>query len=407
MLRSTPLGNQLEAVRGDRLRVLVIGAGIAGLTLTQLLRRDGLHPVLIERSGPEAPSGYMLALMPLVDPVLAELGLTDEYRARSVRMDRYRIRDRHGALTREYAMGRLLDTYGDYRGISRGELMELLSSRGGTVVNDTTVEALHQDAAEVTATFRTPEGEAEAAFDAVIAADGLHSSTRGLILPDDRVRAYDTGWGGWVVWTDTDADADLGEELWGTGWFVGTYPVKDRLGVIVCVPRSEEQAGLAAFAARVRREVPHAGSRMDRVLAQVGDGREHYFWSLLDRRSARWGAGRVGLVGDAAAGFLPTAGIGAGMAIESAGVLAEQLKDCAPGQVVSALNAYERIEKPRVEAAQKNSRQLARLMFNTGRTATVLRDTATRFVPLGAALRPIRRLLESGPYRAGAFSRAR
>jgi 2-polyprenyl-6-methoxyphenol hydroxylase-like FAD-dependent oxidoreductase len=407
MLRSTPLGNQLEAVQRDPLRVLVIGAGIAGLTLAQLLRRDGLHPVLIERAGPEAPSGYMLALMPLVDPVLAGLGLTDEYRARSVGMDRYRIRDRHGAPVREYAMGRLLDTYGDYRGISRGELMELLSSPGGTVVNDTTVAALHQGSAEVTARFRTPEGEAEAAFDVVIAADGLHSSTRGLILPEDRVSTYDTEWGGWVVWTDTDVDADLGEELWGTGWFVGTYPVKDRLGVIVCVPRSEERAGLAAFAARVRREVPGAGTRMDRVLGEIGDGREHYFWSLLDRRSAVWSVGRVGLLGDAAAGFLPTAGIGAGMAIEAAGVLAEHLKDCARGQVASALKEYERVEKPRVEAAQQNSRQLARLMFNTGKTATVLRDAATRFVPLGAALRPIRRLLESGPYRTGSFSRAR
>jgi 2-polyprenyl-6-methoxyphenol hydroxylase-like FAD-dependent oxidoreductase len=259
----------------------------------------------------------------------------------------------------------------------------------------------------VTARFRTPEGEAEAAFDVVIAADGLHSSTRGLILPEDRVSTYDTEWGGWVVWTDTDVDADLGEELWGTGWFVGTYPVKDRLGVIVCVPRSEERAGLVAFAARVRREVPGAGTRMDRVLGEIGDGREHYFWSLLDRRSAVWSVGRVGLLGDAAAGFLPTAGIGAGMAIEAAGVLAEHLKDCARGQVASALKEYERVEKPRVEAAQQNSRQLARLMFNTGKTATVLRDAATRFVPLGAALRPIRRLLESGPYRTGSFSRAR
>jgi 2-polyprenyl-6-methoxyphenol hydroxylase-like FAD-dependent oxidoreductase len=407
MLRTTPLKDQLGAVRGDRLRVLVIGAGIAGLTLTQLLRRDGLHPVLIERAGPQARTGYMLALMPLVDPVLAELGLTDEYRARSVGMGRYRIRDRHGALAREYAMGRLLDTYGDYRGISRGELMELLSTPGGTVVNDTTVQALQQHSSEVTAVFRTPEGAAEASFDVVIAADGLHSSTRGLILPDDRVSTYDSGWGGWVAWTDTDADADLGEELWGTAWFVGTYPVKDRLGVIVCVPRGEEQAGLAAFTARVRRDVPHAGARMDRVLAEIRDGREHYFWPLLDRRSAVWSVGRVGLVGDAAAGFLPTAGIGAGMAIESAAVLAEHLTDCIPGQVADALKAYERVEKPRVEAAQQNSRQLARLMFNTGKTATILRDAATRFVPLGAALRPIRRLLERGPYRTGSFSRAR
>ncbi|MCC3764922.1 FAD-dependent monooxygenase [Glycomyces sp. TRM65418] len=397
MLEPTSLQEQLEAAREDRLRVLVVGAGIAGLTLAQLLRRDGRRPVLIERAGPDAPSGYMLALMPLVDPVLAELGLTDEYRVRSVPMDRYRIRNRRGALTREYAMGELLDAYGDYRGISRGELMAALATSGGTVAHHTTVKALRQDANEVTATFAAPEGAPEAAFDVVIAADGLHSSTRDLILAEDQVGAYDSDWGGWVVWTEADDDTDLGEELWGAGWFVGTYPVKDRLGVIVCVPRSEEPRGLAAVAAAIRREVPRAGSRMDRVLADIGDGREAYFWPLFDHRSTTWSTGRVGLVGDAAAGFLPTAGIGAGMAIESAAALARRLRDCTPDRVASVLHAHERSQRPRVEAAQQNSRQLARLMFNTGRAATVLRDTAARFVPLSAAIKPIRRLLEDRP----------
>lgn len=397
MLEPTPLRDQLEAVRGDRLRVLVVGAGIAGLTLAQLLRREGLHPVLVERSGPEGPSGYMLALMPLVDPVIAALGLTDEYRARSVPMDRYRIRNRRGALMREYSLASLLDLYGDYRGISRGELMEVLAAPGASVTYGTTVGALQQDNEEVAAVFATPEGATEAVFDVVIAADGLHSTTRGMVLTDDQVDAFDSGWGGWVAWTEADADVDLGEEMWGTGWFVGTYPVKDRLGVIVCVPRSEERQGLAGFTARVRREVPEAGSRLDRVLAEIGDGREAYFWPLLDRRSATWHVGRVGLVGDAAAGFLPTAGIGAGMAIESAAALANCLRDCTPEAVASALRRHEAIAKPRVEAAQQNSRQLARLMFNTGRTAAAFRDAATRFVPLSAALKPIRKLMEDRP----------
>jgi 2-polyprenyl-6-methoxyphenol hydroxylase-like FAD-dependent oxidoreductase len=397
MLEPVSLREQLEAAREDRLRVLVVGAGIAGLTLAQSLRRSGMHPVLIERSGPDAPSGYMLALMPLVDPVLAGLGLTDEYRARSVPMGRYRIRDRHGALVREYAMRTLLDVYGDYRGVSRGALMEVLSGPGGTVTYGTTVTALRQEPGSATATLTGPEGEVEAAFDAVIAADGLHSPTRGLVLAADQVSAYATGWGGWVVWAEPDADTDLGEELWGTGWFVGTYPVKDRIGVIVCVPRTERERGLAATAARLRREVPEAGARLDRVLAEAGEGRESYFWELDDRRSATWRCGRVGLVGDAAAGFLPTAGIGAGMAIESAGALAERLRDCEPARVAAVLGEYERAQRPRVEAAQRNSRQLAPIMFNSSKAAAAVRDTAARFVPLGMALKPIRKLLETRP----------
>ena len=45
-----PIDDQLAAVHGDSLRVLVIGAGVAGATLAQLLRGQGPHPVLVERA---------------------------------------------------------------------------------------------------------------------------------------------------------------------------------------------------------------------------------------------------------------------------------------------------------------------------------------------------------------------
>ncbi|WP_259064207.1 hypothetical protein [Microbacterium sp. AK031] len=53
------------------------------MTLAALLRKQGLQPVLIERmTGLEHP-GYMLALMPMVDQALEDIGVHDEYLARS------------------------------------------------------------------------------------------------------------------------------------------------------------------------------------------------------------------------------------------------------------------------------------------------------------------------------------
>ncbi|WP_117212186.1 FAD-dependent oxidoreductase [Allorhizocola rhizosphaerae] len=397
MLQETSLRAQLEAAARDRLRVLIVGAGVAGLTLAQLLRRQGLHPVLIERAGPGAPNGYMLALMPLVDPVFAALGVTDEYRARSAGIERYRIRNRHGRLVRDYPLGPMLGAYGDYRGISRGELMAVLASPGGTVTYGATVAGIAQRPDAVVASIAQGAAVADTRFDAVIAADGLHSSTRDLVLSPGQVTSYDTGWGGWVVWAGVDADRDLVEEVWGAGSLVGTYPVKDRLGMIICGPREEADAGLDAFVARLRDEIPAAGDRVERVLAEAVDGRRTYYWSLTDCQCATWTVGRVAMVGDAAAGFLPTAGIGAGMAMESAWVLASQLTGSEGDTVPTALAGYERVQRPRVEAAQINSRQLASLVFNRSRLAAAVRDSATRFVPLGVALRAIRRLLASRP----------
>lgn len=83
MFVDAPLEEQLGRQRGDRLRVLVVGAGVAGLTLAQLLRRKGLHATLIERAADSTDVGYMLALMPLVE--------ADRSRSCSVFLEAHRL----------------------------------------------------------------------------------------------------------------------------------------------------------------------------------------------------------------------------------------------------------------------------------------------------------------------------
>jgi 2-polyprenyl-6-methoxyphenol hydroxylase-like FAD-dependent oxidoreductase len=65
--------------------------------------------------------------------------------------------------------------------------------------------------------------------------------------------------------------------------------------------------------------------------------------------------------------------------------------------VEAVLRAYARAQRPRIEAAQDNSRALARMMFRRGRLLAVARELAVRLVSVRMALRPIRRLLESRP----------
>jgi salicylate hydroxylase len=396
MLTAVDLEEQLAAVATNRLRVLVVGAGVAGVTVAQFLRAAGLDPVLVERRRADADLGYMLGLMPLVDPPMARLGVQDAYRERSVPVRRYAMRDRSGRLIRQYPLESLLE-FGDYRGISRGELLAALAHAGGTVTYRATVTRLDQRVDVVRAVLSVGDSDMTAEFDAVIAADGLHSTTRDLVLESDQVTGYDTGWTGWVGWAEPDDATDLYEECWGPGFFVGCYPVKGRIGVFLGGPRPATAAGAAAFVDRVRRQLRTIDPRVDRALTAVAAGRDLHPWSLADIRASTWSVGRVGLVGDAAAGFLPTAGVGAAMAMESAAVLGRSLAEAAPGSVADTLRRYEAQQRPRVEAAQQNSRVLARLMFRRSRPVAVARDAAARSVTLGRALAPIRRLLSDRP----------
>ncbi|MBS1675247.1 MAG: FAD-dependent monooxygenase [Actinobacteria bacterium] len=395
MIEPTPLDVQLAAAADDRLRVLIVGAGIAGLTLAQLLRRDGLHPVVVDRAQDGTHPGYMLALMPLVDRALDDVGVHEEYRRRSTTLDRFTFHGHRGPILRSDPLGEVLLPYGDYRGIDRGALIEVLTTHGCPVSFGTTVDAVRRDGDTSVAAFVDRDGATigDAGFDLVVGADGLHSRMRTL-LPVGTVTGVDTGWSGWVAWVDGDADPSA-EELWGDGFFLGVYPVHGRAGTILCRP--DDEPDLAAVLARVRTRTRRIGPRLASALGALERTEDPYLWRLDDTRAESWTAPGAVLLGDAAAGFLPTAGIGAGMAMESAWMLARLMRDADPSALPGRLAQWERIQKPRVESAQANSRTLARLMFRRGAALAWMRETAVRMMSIRAALGPILRLVAEQP----------
>lgn len=394
MIVATDMHEQLESQRDDSLRVLIAGAGVAGVTLAALLRKQGLHPVVIERMRTMAHPGYMLALMPLVDPVFDDLDIRQEYLARSTPLSRYAFHSHRGKRLRTDDLGALLSTHGDYQGIERGILIDLLSAGGLPVSFDTTIDRITFSGSESKVEF---SGAAiTASFDLVVAADGIHSRTRDL-LPIGKVDEVDTGWGGWVSWCDPIGDPTLGEELWGDGCFLGVYPVKGRLGVFLGGPTERTAIGPVAFADRVRADVPELSERLRSALDAVAADPDPYFWPLTDVRAERWVAPGAVLLGDAAAGFLPTAGIGAAMAMESAWMLGRMLAHADRADLDAVLAEWERVEKPRVESAQANSRVLAKLMFRRGPVVAWLRETIMRALTVKAALGPIIRLIADQP----------
>jgi 2-polyprenyl-6-methoxyphenol hydroxylase-like FAD-dependent oxidoreductase len=404
MLDSVPVDQQYASASGDDLRILIVGAGIAGVTAAQLLRKAGRNPVLIERNVDGTHPGYMLALMPMVDGVFDDLLIRTAYRLHSVAFDSYGLHSHRGRMIRVDPIAGILDRYGDYRGIARGELLEVLATGGCPVAFGTTVGAIGEAAgaidesgAPVRVALESGGRACDFLFDLIIVADGLHSSTRERVPGGREAGVVDTGWGGWVVWAPEDDKMNLGEELWGAGFFYGVYPVKRRLGVFLGGPLEDTRPGPRQFVVAVREKLTDIDPRMESCLNAVATADDPFFWPLNDCRSPQWAFGRTILLGDAAAGFLPTAGIGAGMAMESAWVLARMLRHANSGNIETLLHAYEAAQRPRVETAQQASRSLARIMFRQSRLLAVLRELAMRFVSVEAALKPIQKLLADKP----------
>lgn len=375
-----------------RLRVLIVGGGIAGLTLAALLEQRGERPVVIERHSEGAAGGYMLGLLPLGGRVLHGLGLHDTYLARSCPMHGYDFYNRNGRLLKSYSLDRIIDRFGAYQGIERGILVDLLKERlsQGAIHYDTTAQGFKEADDAVDVTF---SDGSTSRFDLVVGADGMHSDTRRQIFGDADTQTWSTGWGGWVYWVrPLMADDSTYRELWSTRWGLGLYPVRDRLGVFVA-GRVADLGGTdaAEHIEAVRKRLPSGPFR--EAVDRINRAETPFFWKMEDRRAKNWCTSRLVLIGDAAAGFLPTAGVGASMAMDSAAALADELARAETGRMGLALRLYENRQRSRVERAQKNSRDLAKFMFIDSGPRTFLRDQMMRFYSLDMLVKSISQVM--------------
>ena len=364
------------------MRILIVGAGVAGMTLAALLDRRGVATRLIERAPSFDHAGYMLGLWPLGYRVLHGLSLYERFVAESIVGRDYEVRDNHGELVKRWSMQPIAERFGPALSCTRPQLVKLLQAGLGCaeIQFGTSLRSLEQRAGGVEVEFT--DGTRNE-FDLVVGADGLHSQVRSLVLGEQS--QFHTGWGGWVWWADlASAPRETFVEHWGAGRFVGAYPTRDGLGIFAGAPLGDgfEQQG-PGRRERLRRRFSGMGELVEPWLAAFPDDEaELFFWKLSDVRSAEWVRGRVVLLGDAAAGFLPTAGIGASMAMESAAVLADELSRTDARFLDQALALYVSRRRKRVERIQDDSRRLAQMMFVKSATVAHMRNLATKLYSL-------------------------
>jgi 2-polyprenyl-6-methoxyphenol hydroxylase-like FAD-dependent oxidoreductase len=367
------------------MRILIVGAGIAGLTLGALLRQKGLQPLIVDRASDFGHQGYMLALYPLGNRVLHGLGAFDAFVRRSEPMDSYTLCNGHGERVQTFDLAQMVGRFGVIRQLSRADLLEVLRQAAPDLPLQmaTTVTDVVEHHGEVEA---LAGAQSLGRFDLVVGADGIHSRVRRHVAGE--VEMKETGWGGWVWWAPADAAPhEVVTEYWGASRFVGVYPIRDRIGVIAAGPIDEighQALGGKGGARLAELFAAYEGVARAPFAALPADDRDMFFWKLDDCRAPRWFSGRVVLMGDSACAFLPTAGVGASMAMESAAVLADELGRTDAKGLDLALQHYETRRRKRAEAAQTASRRIASLMFVKSLPVAWGRDQLLRFYSIEA-----------------------
>jgi 2-polyprenyl-6-methoxyphenol hydroxylase-like FAD-dependent oxidoreductase len=326
------------------LRVLIVGAGIAGLSLARALLQRGVTAEIVERATEWTPSGAGLYLPANAVRALNELGIGPALTARANPIGHQRFLDHRGRLLADIDLDRIWDGVGDCVAIHRAALHEELRRataevpiRLGTWV--TTLE----DGGSPRVSF---SDGSSCSYDLVVGADGVHSTIRKLALGGPPA-----GYVGQASWRFVvDGFPDL------TDWTVrlgrGRAFLTVALGqsVVYCYADLNTGDGAGAATEDWRQSFADFGEPVPSLLVRANDA---YFAPIEEVEPPAWAARRVVLVGDAAHASSPNMAQGAAMAVEDALVLAELLTADQPAD--EALVAYVERRKARVAWVQEQT----------------------------------------------------
>ena len=199
------------------MRILIVGGGVAGLTLAAKLRQQGREPVVVEKAPEYADSGYAIGLYSLGSCVLHGLGVYREFLARGVEARRYEIADHTGEVLQALDMAVLTGSVGPMILLPRTDLIDLLreTCMGMNIRMGTTIERIDPKDDIVQVAF---SDGTDAPFDLVVGCEGIHSRVRAEVFGEPEV--FDCGWTIWTWWGPCrQFPADLVREYWGRGFF--------------------------------------------------------------------------------------------------------------------------------------------------------------------------------------------
>ena len=369
-------------------RVIIVGAGIGGLSLAVGLAAKGVPISVHERANEVKEIGTGTGIQRVAQQGLEMLGLTDAIREiggqgfQELRLKSYKKGRTMASIPRR----------GEAFVVHRGELLEVLENHldMSLVRCNSECVGFDQDADGVTAHFADGDSERGAAL---VGADGVRSVIRGTVVGDGPpLYSTQTAWRGMPVYTHPTLPTDISEQVFGPQAIFGLFPCNERLFWWASEVRPEKQGD------------PPKGRKQDLLdtfagwpeaipeVIEATPEEQIYRGDLYHRHPVKsWRQGRVVLLGDAAHPTMPAFGQGAGMAIEDAAVLSRELGDAGSLENAAALAAafdrYEGERVPRTAAIVDRARKMARLCAWKSRPLVAAREAMITAVPESMWLR--------------------
>lgn len=352
--------------------VVIIGAGIGGLTLALALQERGIDATIIERTAELREVGAAVAVSANATNLLRRYGVYEALGEVAWAPTDLVFRDgRSGTTLGRTPVGRgYRERFGaDYWGVHRADLQRVLSEAVGMerILLSHNVTGLREDGDRVL--IDLADGSRRSAG-IVVGADGARSIVRRWVIGrDDATYSGRSGFRG-IIPTEqlTELPDPHAIQFWigPTGHLLHYAMGGDGSHVnflaVSCEPREWTTDEWVVPVRDEEKFTPFAGWH-PAVTQMLGAVEVTQRWALMRRPPIRtWHRGRVVLLGDAAHALVPHHGQGANQSIEDTWVLAEELARVGSGDPKAAFEAYEGRRRLRTRAVQFASAQVAEVL---------------------------------------------
>jgi len=373
-------------------RVLIVGAGIAGLALACRLRSVGIAHDIIERKAHPDSHGAGILLTGNAIRALDSIGLGSVVASHGRRVDRVRFTDQD---ERElFGVDLQAQTrWPPFVSIQRAALQRLLlhAARPCEPRWNTRLHSIQLRDHEVDVEFT--DGTT-ARYALVVGADGVHSDLRTRVFGLEAARPI-PGYLGWRFLAPCPVGLSCPQYMLGNGRTLLLHPLPN--GEVYCGAGPiavDAPTGPGTDLDRMRTAFADFGGHAVETLSHASEDTLIPSW-YFHLELPNWYAQRCVLIGDAAHAAAPTLAQGAALAIEDSIVLAELL--AASTNATDALVSYEQRRRPRVSAVQSAS--LERMHANRPVSTRALSIRHALLQRIGAAqlLGAWARLMETSP----------
>ncbi|MDM5197239.1 FAD-dependent monooxygenase [Fictibacillus enclensis] len=368
------------------MKILIVGAGIAGLTLADQLDREGYSVQIIEKAPGLRTEGYMMDFFGAGYDVAEKMGLLKELEKIHYPIEALKVKRADGTTKYSLNYQSLRQLLNDrHFNFMRGDLERVLYERikdRVPVTYSTTIESLQQDEEGILVEL---SNETKLNCDLLVGADGIHSKVRKLVFGEEENYVHSMGYQTVAFTFDKTSKYNKTDHTFDTitepGRQVSIYPIMgNRIATFFLFSNKDGSLKHHSHEEGIKELKKHFGDMgwvVPDILQESEKVTDFYFDDVAQTEMTTWTKGRVALVGDACGCVSLVAGQGSSLAMAGAYSLARCLGE-SKSNIKGALAEYNALMVPQVTKIQKSARKFASFFFPESKWKLMIRDITMR-----------------------------